>query len=184
MEWVLINIFARTHTTHKITTHKKHANTNDHGRRRPVPDTSYDHLHMELRPPYYTYKEGITRASQQYHCHIFSTAGSPTAAHLRYCTGTNDISPTMAATDAPHDNLPMDLRPQYCTDRAPITSTLHDNHQIIFPAAGSLSVDRLRVELYLHEIPTTMAATDTPYDHHPMELQPWYCTRRAPITST
>ena len=126
----------------------------------------------------------ITRASQQYHCHIFSTAGSPTAAHLRYCTGTNDISPTMAATDAPHDNLPMDLRPQYCTDRAPITSTLHDNHQIIFPAAGSLSVDRLRVELYLHEIPTTMAATDTPYDHHPMELQPWYCTRRAPITST
>jgi hypothetical protein len=68
------------------------------------------------------------------------------------------IALAMAAVDTPYDNLPMELGPQYCTDRAPITSKLHDNHQIIFPAAGSPSASHLR---WSHT--ATATATDAPY---------------------
>ena len=58
MEWVTNKKFC-TYIPPQLTTHKKHANTNDHGRRRPIADTPYEMV-------------------------VLTTAGSPTVAHLRF----------------------------------------------------------------------------------------------------
>jgi hypothetical protein len=80
-------------------------------------DAPYQHLPMELRPPYYTQREEIASTSQRYHCLIFPKAGSSSVAHLRNYPKTNDILPSVAVADAQYEHLPMELWPQYCTKR-------------------------------------------------------------------
>ena len=51
-------------------------------------------------------------------------AGSPLMAHLHKYPQTNDIGDTVAAADAPHEHLPMEIRLPYYAHIAPTTSNL------------------------------------------------------------
>ena len=95
-------------------------------------DAPYQHLPMELRPPYHTHREEIASTSQRYHCLIFPTAGSPSVAYLRNYPKTNDISPSMAVAFAQYEHLPTELWPQYCTKRVATPSASCGYTEIFF----------------------------------------------------